>query len=138
MPPEELFPKSYDELATELLEFVGEEAPDDLLSRLFEKRRQARLGERPRERLAGKSFDARLSGIAAILDEDVYFLTAVERLDDGSASCRSTTAPSSASPRCRRSRACAEMETSSARRCPTPPSNASRTCSADSASARSG
>jgi DeoR family suf operon transcriptional repressor len=78
---EDLFPKSYDELATELLELVGEEAPE-LLPRLFENRRQARL-LRTRERLVGKSFDARLGEIAAILDEDGY-LTAVERLDDGS------------------------------------------------------
>jgi DeoR family suf operon transcriptional repressor len=78
---EELFPKSYDEFATDLLEFVGEEAPE-LLARMFEKRRQARLG-RTRDRLAGKSFDDRLNEIAAILDEDGY-LTAVERLDDGS------------------------------------------------------
>ena len=78
---EELFPKSYDEFATDLLEFMGEEAPD-LLERMFEKRRQARL-VRTRERLAGKSFDARLAEIAVILDEDGY-LTAVERLDDGS------------------------------------------------------
>ena len=78
---EQLFPKSYDELATELLELVGEEAPE-LLARLFEKRRQARLG-RTRQRLEGESFDARLDEIAAILDEDGY-LTAIERLDDGS------------------------------------------------------
>ena len=33
---EELFPKSYDELATELLEFVGEEAPDLLVAAVRE------------------------------------------------------------------------------------------------------
>ena len=77
---EELFPKSYYEFATDLLEFVGKEAPD-LLARLFEKRRLARLG-RTRERLVGKSFDARLAEIAAILDEDGY-LAAIERQDDG-------------------------------------------------------
>lgn len=77
---EDLFPKSYDEFATELLGFVGEEAPE-LLDRMFAARRDARL-ERTRARLAGKSFDGRVREIAAILDEDGY-LTAVEQLDDG-------------------------------------------------------
>jgi len=78
---EELFPKAYDEFAAELVEFVGDEAPE-LLPRLFELRRASRL-ERTRTRLEGKGFDARVREIAAILDEDGY-LTAVEELDDGS------------------------------------------------------
>jgi DeoR family transcriptional regulator, suf operon transcriptional repressor len=77
---EELFPKAYDQFAAELVEFVGDEAPD-LLPRLFEQRRASRL-ERTRSRLEGKPFDARVREIAAILDEDGY-LTAVEELDDG-------------------------------------------------------
>jgi DeoR family suf operon transcriptional repressor len=78
---EELFPKAYDQFAAELVEFVGDEAPD-LLPRLFELRRTSRL-ERTRGRLEGKAFEARVREVAAILDEDGY-LTAVEELDDGS------------------------------------------------------
>ena len=78
---EELFPKAYDEFAAELVEFVGDEAPD-LLPRLFAQRHASRLAQ-VRGRLEGKSFDARVREVAAILDEDGY-LTAVEQLDDGS------------------------------------------------------
>ena len=78
---EELFPKTYDEFATQLVEFVGGEAPE-LLPRLFAQRSASRL-DRVRPRLEGKSFDARVRAVAALLDEDGY-LTAVEQLDDGS------------------------------------------------------
>lgn len=78
---EELFPKAYDAFAAELVEFVGGEAPD-LLPRLFAQRHATRLAQ-VRGRLEGKSFDARVREVAAILDEDGY-LTAVEQLDDGS------------------------------------------------------
>jgi predicted ArsR family transcriptional regulator len=78
---EELFPKAYDEFAAELIELVGEKAPE-LLPRLFEQRGATRLA-RTRARLEGKPFDARVREVAAILDEDGY-LTAVECLDDGS------------------------------------------------------
>jgi DeoR family transcriptional regulator, suf operon transcriptional repressor len=78
---EELFPKAYDELATELVEFVGDEAPE-LLARLFAQRQASRLA-RVQSRLEGKPFEARVREVAAILDEDGY-LTAVEQLDDGS------------------------------------------------------
>jgi DeoR family suf operon transcriptional repressor len=77
---EELFPKAYDQFAAELVEFVGDEAPE-LLPRLFDQRRASRL-ERTRGRLEGKPFEARVRELAAILDEDGY-LTAVEELDDG-------------------------------------------------------
>lgn len=78
---EEQFPKAYDRFAVELVELVGEEAPE-LLPRLFAQRQAIRL-TRVRARLEGKSFDARVREVAAILDEDGY-LTAVEQLDDGS------------------------------------------------------
>jgi DeoR family transcriptional regulator, suf operon transcriptional repressor len=78
---EEYFPKSYDVLATELLQFVGEEDPA-LLARVFERRRKARLG-RALLRLDGKDFDARVQELAAILDEEGY-LASFERMDDGS------------------------------------------------------
>src|SRR6476646_3669966 len=78
---EELFPKAYDEFAAELVELVGDEAPD-LLPRLFAQRHASRLAQ-VRARLDGKSFAARVREVAAILDEDGY-LTAVEELDDGS------------------------------------------------------
>jgi DeoR family suf operon transcriptional repressor len=78
---QELFPNSYGELATELLQFVGEEDPA-LLQRVFERSRQVRLG-RALERLDGKSFDARVEELAAILSEEGY-LASFERSEDGS------------------------------------------------------
>ena len=78
---EELFPKSYDELATELLQFVGEEDPA-LLKRVFERRRMVRL-KKALARLDGKPFDERVEELAAILNEEGY-LSSFERLEDGS------------------------------------------------------
>jgi predicted ArsR family transcriptional regulator len=78
---EELFPKSYDELATELLQFVGDEDPA-LLARVFERRRMVRLGK-ALGRIEGMDFDGRVQELAAILDEEGY-LASFERLEDGS------------------------------------------------------
>ena len=78
---EDHFPKSYDVLATELLQFVGDEDPA-LLARVFERRRQARVG-RALLRLEGLEFDDRVRELAAILDEEGY-LASFERLEDGS------------------------------------------------------
>ena len=78
---EELFPKSYDELATELLQFVGDEDPA-LLARVFERRRMVRLGK-ALGRIEGMDFDGRVQELAAILDDEGY-LASFERLEDGS------------------------------------------------------
>jgi predicted ArsR family transcriptional regulator len=78
---QDLFPNQYGELATELLQFVGEEDPE-LLRRVFEKRRKARL-ERALERLEGMSFERKVEELATILDEEGY-LASFEREDDGS------------------------------------------------------
>jgi predicted ArsR family transcriptional regulator len=78
---QELFPNSYGELATELLQFVGEEDPA-LLQRVFERRRQVRLSK-ALGRLEGKSFDAKVEELATILDEEGY-LASFERAPDGS------------------------------------------------------
>jgi DeoR family suf operon transcriptional repressor len=77
---EDLFPKAYGELTNELLDSVEAEEPA-MVDRLFERRRRRRV-ERAEERLAGKSFDARVHELARILDEDGY-LAGVERADDG-------------------------------------------------------
>jgi DeoR family transcriptional regulator, suf operon transcriptional repressor len=78
---QDVFPNQYGELATELLQFVGEEDPE-LLQRVFEKRRKARL-ERALERLEGKPFEGKVEELAQILDEEGY-LASFEREDDGS------------------------------------------------------
>ncbi len=76
-----LFPRSYGELATELLDYVQEVDPA-LVCSVFERRRQRRvLGALAR--LDGKSFDERVTEMARVLDEDGY-LASAERLADGS------------------------------------------------------
>jgi DeoR family transcriptional regulator, suf operon transcriptional repressor len=77
---EHLFPKTYGELASELLEYV-EEAEPELLDRLFERRRERRL-EQARRRLEGKAFADQVEELARILDEDGY-LAAVVPTDTG-------------------------------------------------------
>ncbi|WP_320672020.1 helix-turn-helix transcriptional regulator [Patulibacter defluvii] len=75
-----LFPKTYGELTVELLDYVRDEDPE-LVPRLFERRRQARVA-RATERLAGRAFDERVAELARILDEDGY-LADFERTADG-------------------------------------------------------
>ena len=76
-----LFPRSYGELATELLDYV-EDVDPALVSAVFERRRQRRvIGALVR--LAGKGFDERVTEMARVLDEDGY-LASAERLEDGS------------------------------------------------------
>ena len=75
-----LFPKTYSELTNELLDYIGASQPG-MVDELFEKRRQRRV-EGARGRLAGKSFDERVTELTRILDEDGY-LADVERGDDG-------------------------------------------------------
>lgn len=67
---EALFPKSYGELASELLGYVDDEDPA-LLKRAFERRRQVRVAH-ARDRLAGLTFEARVAELARILDEAGY------------------------------------------------------------------
>jgi DeoR family transcriptional regulator, suf operon transcriptional repressor len=77
---EELFPKRYGDLTTELLGYLG--GPDSSeVTALFEQRRRRRLaGAGPR--LADRTLDEQVAELTAILDEDGY-LADVERLDDG-------------------------------------------------------
>lgn len=74
-----LFPRSYGELANELLAYVGDEDPA-LLDRIFDKRAQRRL-ERARQRAHGLSFPDQVRLIATILDEDGYLADFEERPD---------------------------------------------------------
>lgn len=75
-----LFPRTYVELANELLEYVDEADPA-LLDRIFDKRGARRLA-RARERTAGLPFPEKVRTVTALLDEDGY-LAAFEALPDG-------------------------------------------------------
>jgi DeoR family suf operon transcriptional repressor len=75
-----LFPRTYAELANELLQYVEHEDPA-LLTRIFDKRGQRRL-EQARARMAGLPFNDQVRVVAEILDEDGY-LADFERRDDG-------------------------------------------------------
>lgn len=77
----ELFPRSYGELATELLDYV-EDADPTLVSAVFERRRQRRVAGAA-TRLEGRGLDERVEELARILDEDGY-LASAERIGDGS------------------------------------------------------
>jgi DeoR family transcriptional regulator, suf operon transcriptional repressor len=71
-----LFPQRYGDLTTELLGYLGgPKSPE--VDRLFDLRRQRRLDAANR-RLEGTSFDERVVGLAAILDEDGYLAEAVQ------------------------------------------------------------
>jgi DeoR family transcriptional regulator, suf operon transcriptional repressor len=77
---EDLFPKRYGDLTTELLGYLG--GPDSPeVTALFEQRRRRRLAG-ARTRLHRNSLDEQVAELTAILDEDGY-LADVERLDDG-------------------------------------------------------
>ncbi len=79
---ESRFPKAYDELATEVLDYVADESPE-LLERVFERRRQRRVSGAT-ARLAGMaSLGERVTELARILDEDGYLAEVVEG-EDGS------------------------------------------------------
>ncbi len=77
---EELFPKAYAPLTTELLRYVDEEDPE-LLARVFERRRRSRVAA-ARARLEGLDFGPRVAELAAILDEQGY-LAEFDELPDG-------------------------------------------------------
>jgi DeoR family transcriptional regulator, suf operon transcriptional repressor len=76
------FPRAYGELTTDLLGFLDDEDPA-VLERLWARRRDERLA-RTATRLATKrSLKARVTELAAILDEDGYFAS-VEPIDEES------------------------------------------------------
>lgn len=77
---EGLFPKAYGGLTNELLGYVTDADPE-LVSRIFERRRQRRT-EGALARMEGKDFAAKVAEVAKILDEDGY-LADFEALPDG-------------------------------------------------------
>jgi len=77
---EGLFPKTYDELALELLGDVQAEAPEAVANAFA--RRAERRTARARARLDGLPFEARVAELARILDEDGY-LAEWASLEDG-------------------------------------------------------
>jgi DeoR family suf operon transcriptional repressor len=80
---ETLFPKTYDELTNELLDYVSDEDPA-MLERVFERRRERRVaGALARLAAAGRPLDARVGELARILDEDGYLAEVVDWPDAG-------------------------------------------------------
>jgi DeoR family suf operon transcriptional repressor len=77
---EALFPKTYDELANELLRHVAAES-DDLVERLFDRRRDGRIANARARIPAGTPLADQVAELARILDEDGY-LADWEQLDD--------------------------------------------------------
>jgi DeoR family suf operon transcriptional repressor len=74
---ESLFPKTYDELTNELLDYVADESPE-LLERVFERRRERRVaGARARLAAAGPALSDKVDELARILDEDGYLAEVV-------------------------------------------------------------
>ena len=78
---EGLFPKTYDELALELLGDVEAEAPE-AVAHAFARRAERRTA-RALARLDGLPFEERVAELTRILDEDGY-LAEWSRLEDGS------------------------------------------------------
>jgi DeoR family transcriptional regulator, suf operon transcriptional repressor len=77
---ETLFPKRYGQLANQLLGFI-EEAGPGLVKEAFNRRAEQRRA-RAEARLGGLSFDAAVTELAAILDEDGY-LARAEKVSPG-------------------------------------------------------
>jgi DeoR family suf operon transcriptional repressor len=77
---EELFPKRYGDLATELLGYLGGPQSEEVRD-LFEQRRRRRL-EAARARLGNGSLSEKVQELTRILDEDGY-LADVEPLEGG-------------------------------------------------------
>jgi DeoR family suf operon transcriptional repressor len=78
---DELFPRAYTEIATELFAYI-EEQDRELLDRAFRRRRDRRIRQ-ANLRLAGKSFEEKVRELTAILDDDGY-VASCEQLEDGS------------------------------------------------------
>jgi DeoR family transcriptional regulator, suf operon transcriptional repressor len=77
---ETLFPKRYGQLANQLLGFI-EEAGPGFVGGAFTRRAEQRRA-RAEARLGGLGFDAAVTELAAILDEDGY-LARAEKMSDG-------------------------------------------------------
>jgi DeoR family transcriptional regulator, suf operon transcriptional repressor len=77
---ETFFPKRYGQLANQLLGFI-EEADPALVGDAFQRRAEQRRA-RAETRLIGLDFDAAVTELAAILDEDGY-LARAEKVADG-------------------------------------------------------
>lgn len=75
------FPKTYDELTNEVLDYVAEESPE-MVDRVFERRRQRRVeGARARLAAAGPGLGERVAELARVLDEDGYLAEVVPGLE---------------------------------------------------------
>jgi DeoR family suf operon transcriptional repressor len=80
---EALFPKTYDELTNELLDYVSDESPE-LLERVFERRRRRRVaGASARVEAAGPALADRVAELARVLDEDGYLAEVVDWPESG-------------------------------------------------------
>lgn len=77
---EAMLPKSSVDLSVELLDHIEEEDPQ-LVSRIFERRRDRRV-EQARTQMAGKDLDEKISLLAGMLDEEGY-LADFEKLPGG-------------------------------------------------------
>ncbi len=76
-----LYPRMYPELTNELLDYVRDDDPE-LLERIFKRRMQRRL-ENAKERLkTQKTFEARVTELTKILDQDGY-LAEYQKLENG-------------------------------------------------------
>lgn len=85
---ESLFPKTYDELTNELLDYVADESPE-LLERVFERRRARRVaGATARLAAAGPALGERVAELARILDEDGYLAEVVDWPEAGPGAVR--------------------------------------------------
>ena len=77
---EAVFPKAAVDLSVELLDHIEEEDPQ-LVSRIFERRRDRRV-EQSRAQLAGKNLHEKISLLAGVLDEEGY-IADFEKLPGG-------------------------------------------------------
>ncbi len=76
-----LYPRMYSELTNELLDYVRDDNPE-LLEHIFKRRMQRRL-ENAQERLLNlKTFEARVTELTKILDQDGY-LAEFQKLENG-------------------------------------------------------
>jgi predicted ArsR family transcriptional regulator len=74
-----LFPRAYEGLTNELLEYVNDENPE-LLARIFDRRGLRRL-DRARIRIADLPFERKVEELARILDEDGYLADFISEPD---------------------------------------------------------
>jgi DeoR family suf operon transcriptional repressor len=77
---EALLPTASVDLSVELLDHIEEEDPQ-LVSRIFERRRDRRVAQ-ARTRIAGKNLDDKMAFLAGMLDDEGY-LADFEKLPDG-------------------------------------------------------